>query len=53
MYRVKFIESVASAKFSYKPGEECFLEPDQAKAWAEQGVLKIIGVPEVASTSKK
>lgn len=45
MYKVKFIESIASATFSYKPGEEAFLEPPQAKAWAAQGVLKIIEAP--------
>lgn len=40
--KFKFTESVANDKFAYKPGDEAFLDADQAKAWEACGYGAII-----------
>jgi hypothetical protein len=42
MKKVKFIASIASEEFSYKPGDVTSLETPVANAWAENGLVVIL-----------
>lgn len=42
--KVKFNVSIASATFSYKPGDEVLIDSELAKAWEASGVCSIVPV---------
>ena len=39
--KVKFLVSIASATFSYKPGDEAVIDEKTAAAWEKSGVCAI------------
>jgi hypothetical protein len=52
MKKVKFISSIASEEFSYKPGDEVSLQAATADAWIKAGHCVAVVEPEAVPVKK-